>query len=291
MELKPRFVATIVTNQAFYDFRIFLKTLRLWYSKSELPTVYVFLDSDGMNLLNEFKDKYGGPIIAKECLNPYSGLDRSQMERLQGTSGKSLFYDLTLEKLELLEWVFDVEPDASTTGVFFFDADICFLGPIPSVPASKTVALSRHHIRETDELKFGKYNAGYLWMRDRAAITEWQTACINSRFFEQAALECFDEEPWSSKLYQFPIQHNYGWWRLWQGTKSPNEILTGWSLFRSTSSAGINVDGAALCSIHTHWNTSDTATREFNRIVFEYLKKLAPSSMNASRLLKCLTSK
>jgi hypothetical protein len=275
----PHIVATLATSNALADLRVFLKTIVLW---NEPPTIYLYTDSTVAAAIPSFD--YKGRLIHKNVLDSYTGLTRAEMERLPGpVGGASLFFDLTLEKLNLLQWVFD----SGEAATFFFDSDICFLGPLPTIPDGTAVALSPHLIRPGDEARFGEYNAGFLWMTP-AAIPAWRAACSTSRFFEQAALECFNAPEWN--LYRFPIQHNYGWWRLWQGRENPATLLASWKIHRNPAHAGIVVDGQPLCSVHTHWGDRDPATANFNRIVLEMLGKMRSSHPPAKRLLALLAS-
>lgn len=274
---KPQIIATLATNQALYDLRIFVKTLTLWNPIP--PTIYLFADKavlDAIPFLN-----YKGIIHHKEALTRYTGLPRSSMERIPGTKGSSLFFDFTLEKIDLIEWAFQ----SGAPNVFFFDADICFLAPLPLAPPEPyKIALSQHQIRDADEAKFGKYNAGFMWFGAPETCEAWREACKTSRFFEQAALECFDGPAWAGALYQFPIQHNYGWWRLWQGKRPARELKDTWSVHRIH---GITVEGKQLCSIHTHWqDMGDAAVNEFNRYVAEFLIKLSGPVPNAKKVLQ-----
>lgn len=283
-------IATLATRHAWDDLCIFVRTLALWNQQAP-PTIYLSCDTEVASKLHILS--YPGRIVHRIALDPYANLVRGEMEGLPSKQGRSnLFFDFVMEKLDLLEWTLSEEPSTATAGLFFFDADICFLGPLPTVPPGYEVALSPHAIREQDERRYGIYNAGFLWVRGRSALDLWRTACESSTFYEQIALNCFDTEPgWSERTYRFPIQHNYGWWRLWQGRRPVAELMAEWSLFRDPSgrSAGIRVDGKALQSIHTHWHErKDMATAQFNRYVASWLKKLAGTYAPAAALLKVL---
>ena len=296
----PRLIATLATNHAWEDLQVFVATLTLWNRQpsQEAPTIYLACDRFVADRVDELRRSYQGRIVTRVCLEPYTGLTRSEMEatRLPHASGRpdfNLFFQFTLEKISLLEWVFDEEPSAANDrGVFFFDADICWLGPLPEVPASADVVLSPHLIRPEDERRYGVYNAGFLWTRSREALILWRTACETSHFFEQAALEVFDQTPgWEGRVAQFPVQHNYGWWRLWQGRRPPAELQAEWTVFRDPDrrNAGLRVAGAPLGSIHTHWQERrDMATAQFNRFVVQKLQLIAKTYGPAAALLRCL---
>lgn len=277
-------VATLATANSLPDLRIFLKTLEIW--NKVLPKVFLFADKAVMaeNL------PYSGPIHRLDMLSNYSAYTRSQMERMPGLYG-SLWSQFMAEKIALLEWVFDAESDGevSKDGVFFLDADIAFFGPLPQIPATATVALSPHFIRPADEARFGTFNGGFAWFRDPAHLARWRGACEGSRFYEQAALEVFRDDP---GLYTFPIQTNYGWWRLWQSAEPAEKRMRSWGMRRSDSgTSGIIVDGAPLLSVHTHWADQSMDAQGFNAFVIGFLKKLAAANHGPARaLLKAIGS-
>jgi hypothetical protein len=275
MSFTPSAIATLATGTAFEDLRILLASLEIFNEKP--PTVYLFCDSPIANKLASFK--YSGEIVTKVALNEYLGLNRAKMEALPGKKYSSLFFDFMMEKLALLRWAFTEQPN-----VMFCDADICFLGPVPALPAGTTLALSQHMIRQRDEDRFGRYNGGFMWLSSVAQIDRWEAACADSRFFEQAALE---KVPVGEKFYSFPVTQNYGWWRLWQGSETPQNLLARWSVNNVPRHAGILVGGLPLGSVHTHFHERrDDATRMFNEIVIDRLKKAG--SDKARKLLAVL---
>jgi len=322
-------IATLATNQSLHDLKIFLKSLALWYTLESCPTVYLFTDTETMKTIQgEFPSMR---IIYKNCLDKYSSMTRKEMEQApRGT--KTLWYEFQMEKMNLLDWALatDPQPVPSSTNmlttlseggqstsmvlghqssyrnpnsessdypyraVFYLDSDICFFAPLPEVPDGFTVGVSPHFIALKDEAKFGKYNGGYLWVKDPKAVTAWRNACPASRFHEQAALEIFDTPEWSKKVYQFPIQYNYGWWRLWQGRESPDVIERSWDInivSKDDVYSGLLVDGKPLGSVHTHfYNPSDSYTKFFNVFVVNFLKRIKWHHPKANELLKIIES-
>jgi hypothetical protein len=141
------------------------------------------------------------------------------------------------------------------------------------------VALSPHYIKYSDELRFGRYNGGFLWFKVKTAITLWREACPSSRFHEQAALECFDDTKKTGLLvYDFPMHVNYGWWRMWQGSNLSHILQSEWK----SNESGIFIGNKALQSVHTHfYNPADTATKAFNDFVINKLKDVSTTSAKA----------
>jgi len=233
---------------------------------------------------------YKGLLEYKVVLDPYSNLTRQQMEHLPSLKGtRTLFHDFTEEKCGLIDWALQSLPlGEKQKGVLFCDADICWLGPIPSIPTGKTLALSPHMIRQEDEAKYGMYNAGFFWTNNPNFPSTWAMACKTSRFFEQAALESVWDFTIEQECMEFGQHVNYGWWRLFQ---SPNGLLlqkSRWSVKpdKDELHSGLCVQRVPLVCIHTHWNTNDPITNRFNQWVLEQLKQVHQS--NTRELVTCI---
>jgi len=257
-------IGTLANKNALHDLKVFLFTLQLW-NENALPNLYIYCDSYIESFLED-QTVYKGQIFIKNGLEPYTNYDRAIMERLPGKEFKSLFGDFVCEKMNLLNWIFTLEKD-----VLFCDADICFLAPLPIIHTDKQLVLSRHEIREQDEERFGIYNAGFIYMKDPTIPNMWKDYSKKSRFFEQLSLENLTD---IYSFETFPIQNNYGWWRLLQGKESIDTLKSKWSIKRDPFSSGIYVEGKPLLSIHTHWKTNDNATVLFNNFVKAFLEKL-----------------
>lgn len=274
-------IATLANEHALKDIRLLLFSLELWVptGQKDSPTVYIYTDSKTKKEIE--KNPYKGKIFLQEALNVYTGLDRSAMENLPGKKFTTLFADFCSEKTHLMKWSLESENGG---GVLFCDADICHLGPLPSIPSSCRIALSPHGIRKVDTDKYGFFNAGYLFIREMDIADKWLELCKTSRFFEQGCLE--DLADWCSNhygnesLYHFPIKTiNYGWWRLLQGDCSAEDLVKEWSIKRTDGFSGISVGGEMLQSVHTHFaEKNDLATMSYNRFLLSILKKLSSVS-------------
>jgi hypothetical protein len=275
-------IATLATGAALEDLRIFLSTVELFNPNP--PTVFLFCDSRVEASLTKFA--YPGIIHTKVILDEYSAHDRRAMEAMPGKQFKTLWMDFMTEKINLLRWAL-----TKSSSVLLCDADICFTGPLPKIPGPARLALSPHMIIERDEKRFGKYNGGYAWFSRTEDADFWWNACATARYYEQSALEdlathVMEEGP--DSLYEFPKTHNYGWWRLWQSEKHPSEMMKDWTLQRAQGTSGIHIDGQPLGSVHTHFNTTDTATKQFNLFIIKFLNSLSQIHPPARRLLAIL---
>ena len=282
MSFVPTTIATLATSPALEDLRILLGSLEIFNANP--PTLYLFCDSIIAAAVP--KMNYKGTVYIRDVLNPYTEYERRTMEALPGVHFRTLWMDFMTEKINLLRWALK---DGSSSGVLLCDADICFTAPLPAIPAGTTVALSPHMIVERDEQRYGKYNGGFLWISAVEYADVWWNACGNARYYEQSALEDVAKHAGAS-LYEFPKTNNYGWWRLWQGVKSPAELLKEWSINRikAGGASGICVEGVPLASVHTHFETKDMATKKFNTMFLDWLTILAPNHLPARKLSKVI---
>jgi hypothetical protein len=263
-------IATIVTGSAVDDFKIFLYSLQLFVDP--FPSLYIATDEKTLPTLMDLP--YNGKRQFYTIMGRYEGMNRKEME------AKGLFHAYTAEKLRILELAFS---DSKEEGVWFFDADICFLGPLPTIPATATIALSPHSIRKSDTDLYGIYNAGFLWCKDPSWISVWKAAMPTSRFFEQAALEEVAKAA-KERLYEFPVQHNFGWWRMFQSPTPPIRQMELFGINRSVG-AGITFEGLPLQSIHTHFTERTGSTEEFNLFIGKQLGKLEKHHPPAHKLV------
>ena len=256
-------IGLIVTGKALQDFQVFVKTLEVWHPDA---TLYIFTDTVTPIRAVLETAKPRSTIHINPCLDKYKGMTRPEMEARPGTTYKTLWTDFMYEKVNVLDWMFGTTEDA-----WFLDADITFTAALPSVPPTADVALSPHYIRPRDEALYGRYNGGFLFVRKKELLKVWRTAGHTARFYEQSALE--EVAKASTALYEFPIQVNFGWWRMIQSTESPIAIQSKFSLFRREEGIGIRYDGKPLQSIHTHWYDKHGDPAYFNQFIETYCKK------------------
>ena len=261
-------IGLIVTGEeALADFAVFCKTLEVWHPDA---TLYVFTDSETETGL--ISTVFKGTVHSMTTMDSYRGLKRKEMEKLPGKLYDTLFKDYTYEKANVLDWMFESISDLNG-GVWFLDADICHCAPLPEIPLASgtTLALSPHYIQTRDEALYGKYNAGFLWLNDPSLVQAWRSLGVKSRFFEQAALEDLAVRS-GVKLYEFPIQVNFGWWRMFQGRASVADVQAGFTISKLDKSIGIRYKGKPIQSFHTHWFQKTSVTGAFNTWIVDFLR-------------------
>lgn len=279
----PSAICTLANEFAIQDLQLLFSTVELWNTR--LPDIYLFCDSKVSSWLAE-KKRYKGNLITQEALNRYTGLSRKDMEQRKGNHFLTLFGDFTAEKPNLFKWVLSHEN--AKDGALFCDADICFLAPLPEIPIGTELALSPHMIRKRDTEKYGIYNAGFLYIRTEHIAELWYNLCKTSHFFEQGCLE--DLKGLVKNTYEFPIQVNYGWWRMFQSEDGAEVRKKEFGVHREGNlHSGITVQGKPLNSIHTHFfEQKDMATLDFNAYMAKWFQVLKTSQRNVNLLFKMI---
>lgn len=258
--MTPPHIGLLVSgSDALADYNLFVATLELWHPNAVL---YVFADSE--TPITKMP-KHGALHVNQSALDKYKGKRRAEMEATPSPVYDSLFKEYTYEKAAVIEWMFEVQPKLLTSGgAWFMDADILHCAPLPPIPESAAIALSPHFIRAADEAKFGHFNAGYIWIKNRSLLEVWKAAGHSSRFFEQAALEDVALAAGSS-FHAFPSSVNFGWWRMFQAPCAPPDQQKKFTIYRPNPGVGLRFDGNPLQSIHTHWFQRDgSITHQFN---------------------------
>ena len=265
-------VVTLATGEkAQQECMLLLFTLEQY--TRPLPIVYVFTDSVTAVGLKA-KAHYKGDLRIRETMNAYTGLDRKKMEKMPGVRYANMFSDYTCEKIGAMRIAFEETWAVGSNGVWFLDADITLFGQLPHVPLTAEVALSPHLIRNDDEARYGRYNAGFMWFGKAALFDVWEKACKSSRFFEQAALEEVAAAA-GTALYEFPIQHNFGWWRMWQSEEGSTFMQGQFGFNRMTGGIGLTFMGKPIGSVHTHCaEKDDYYIGNFNKFILDRLSKL-----------------
>ena len=264
----PQAVCTMATEGVINDLKIFIYSLRLF--EPEIP-LYILCDTKTKEIIEKQNNKNNTNIYLYPLLDKYSGKNRTQMEQ------ENIWTEFMLKKCDIIDIVLDKYSD-----VLFADTDMCFLNSLPPINHTKQYQLgaSPHFIKKADTDKYGYYNGGYLWVANKNITTQWKEYTKTARFFEQSAIEDIVKE---FNSFEFPIQNNFGWWRLFQ-CDHPQQRYEKFSNCKTTGD--ILFDGEPLRSIHTHLTSNtDVNMPMFNNIIKTLLNKGQNQNKNYMRLL------
>jgi len=243
---------TFATKGAYKDLRLLLHSLELYHQ--DVP-IFILCDKWVNDKIDE--DEYNLKINKRIDLEKYTDMNRKKMEELD------IFVEFLLFKAVVMEYALE---HFETT--LYIDSDIILLNKLDLLIDKKyDVGLSRHHILEESEKRFGKYNAGFMYIANKNVLNYWREI-INKRntFDDQQALDYFEED---FKVFKFDDSYNYGWWRLFQ-CENPQDRL---NLF--TIDDTIYYEFNTLKCIHTHlYEKNDQQTVQFNKLILQMLEKI-----------------
>jgi len=244
-------ISTLTNKNGIFDLTILLNSLSKYHT--DIP-VYIGCDTEVKNHFE--KNNFSLNLHFVTCLDKYNHMNRQEMEK------EGLWLDFMLEKETVLR-----EAMSHYSNSLFLDADICLLDKLPNIDFSKDVILCRHFIQEQNEKKYGHFNGGYFFVNNFKFL-DWlkTTSKTRSHFFEQQTLDYCAEQ---FKVGYFPIQNNFGWWRLFE-CDNPQERFNKFTM----NNGFIFYDNSQLKSVHTHFSDmSNNFNGNFNRFLITFFEK------------------
>lgn len=192
-------------------------------------------------------------------LDYFSNKNRAIME-MEGS-----WTQFQLLKCEVMREALKNEPDT-----IYLDSDMIIFDKIDGLDKTKELGVSPHYINKTNTDKYGHYNGGMIWTKNINIINDWIIFAKSSRFFEQAAIEDLANK---YSYFEFGLNYNFSWWRLYQSTLTPQQISSNISF--NSSIRKICYNDMPIKNIHTHFskNYNDTQLISFNQLLIEILKK------------------
>ena len=248
--MKPSSFCTIATNGVMKDLRALVNSMSLNMPGSRL---YVLSDLETKKFIEADNFPLKIDIRWKVSLNDYTNKNRDKMVK------EGIWSDFQMEKTNSLLWAFD----EGETDVMFLDADLFILQDIVFENYDgEDVVLSPHYIRKHDEDKFGRFNGGVFWTKNKETIQTWRDNFEGSRYYDQACLEDVKNAHSTCELHS---GHNMSWWRVFQGDEHPNEIVKRFTI----KDGKAYYENNPLRFIHTHLFDSTGVIGPFNKLMFD----------------------
>ena len=163
------------------------------------------------------------------CLDVYKGATRTKMVR------EGIWSNFQMEKAKVIAWALEHKPDT-----LYLDADQMVVGEICDVNVNRDIGISPHYTQASVANKYGYFNGGLLWTRNKSVPIDWISYTTNSRYFDQAAIEDLARK---YKYFEFGKNYNFGQFRLNAGV---------WNL--TSRNKKLYVDDLELKTIHTHFD-------------------------------------
>lgn len=220
----------------------------------EIP-VYLFVDGESNSVIEEIRPCLRLNLHVRIALNEWRD-SRNAMERAGS------YNSFMMQKMHVMEWALLHQED-----VCFIDTDVLLLEPI-LVDRKYEMGVSPHRIREENHRKYGLYNGGILWTRDKKLPERWKVLTKTvSRFYDQASVENLTEE---FSYFMFGEEYNVGWWKVEENTEPPVKML---EYFEAGSDGKPLFKGKPIVFVHTHFFSNDKIV--FNNFIFYLLMKCA----------------
>jgi hypothetical protein len=175
-----------------------------------------------------------------------------------------------MSKSIVIEKALKVEKDT-----LFLDCDIILLGKIDDVlEGDYDIGVSQGFVNDDIVLKYGKYNGGMLWVKNKLVPEKWREFTKTSRYYDQASIEDLVKH---FKSFEFDDNYNLQTWRFIVGQEPATKIAS----YILPKSGYIIYKNKQLKFIHTHFNKP-----QFQNIN-NYFKTIIDKS-NMKRVLKCI---
>jgi len=187
-------ICTLVTRTSENDFIQLLSSIRTNFKNIKL---YILCDSYIEALFNQEEDQQ---CIFINQLDNYKDLNREQMEE------KGIWTEFMLKKTDIIDYSL-----TNHCNTLFVDSDILFLNNKLDINFESQVGLSPHYISQLEQNKYGKYNAGFIYISDKEVTKYWRETDHSDYYQEQGLLNTF---PNKFSYFEFDELNNFGFWRL-----------------------------------------------------------------------------
>ena len=238
---KPSSFSTICTKNCKQELIGLLLSLSIHHPNSN---IYVMCDSETKQNYENMSFKPKLNIIWFETLNKYSNFNRAEMETL------NIWSEFQMVKSLILDEALKIEQDC-----LFLDSDIIVTDKLENIDHSKELGVCPGFINKETYEKYGYYNGGMLWVKNKEIPKQWREYTINSRYYDQASIEdLYEYYNKDNKVFIFEDNYNLQTWRFIVGEESGQKVAS--YLRPDPKENMIYYKNKPLKFIHTHFNQS-----------------------------------
>jgi hypothetical protein len=246
--VKPSSFSTLCTSNCANELVGLLLSLSIFHIGAK---VYVICDTKTKKIIDEITPRPRLDLIFHLELDKYGGMNRQQME------SAGLWSEFQMAKARIIELALEMEPDT-----LLLDSDIIITGVIDDIDNTKDLGVSPHFMKDDIHQKYGYYNGGMLWTKNKGVPADWIEYTKSSRYFDQASIENL-----VNKYSNFEFGENYNV-QAWRFYLSPTPIQPH---FRVTCNNCIEYKNQSLKFFHTHFH--DARFSEFNQFIIGQIQK------------------
>lgn len=246
--VKPSSFSTLCTSNCANELVGLLLSLSIFHSGA---IVYIICDTKTKQIIDTITPQPRLKLICHLELDKYDGMNRQQMENAK------IWSEFQMAKARIIELALKSSPDT-----LLLDSDIIITGTIDGIDMTKDLGVSPHFMKDEIHKKYGYYNGGMLWTKNKNVPGDWIKYTKRSRYFDQASIENLAMK---YKRFEFGENYNIQAWRFYL---SPEPIQPNFQVVNNNS---LEYKGTPLKFIHTHFHDSRFA--EFNEFVINQLQK------------------
>ena len=245
---KPSSFSTLCTSNCANELVGLLLSLSIFHSGAR---VYVICDTKTKRIIDEITPPPRLELCLHLELDKYDGMNRQEMERA------GVWSEFQMAKARIIELALMSSPDT-----LLLDSDIIITGVIDDVDVTQDLGVSPHFMKDEIHKKYGYYNGGMLWTKNKNVPRDWIEYTKSSRYFDQASIENL-----ATKYSHFEFGENYNV-QAWRFYLSPAPIQPN---FRVLDNNRIEYKNKPLKFIHTHFH--DGRFSEFNKFIIGQLQQ------------------
>ena len=246
--VKPSSFSTLCTSNCANELVGLLLSLSIFHSGAK---VYIICDTKTKKIVDTITPTPRLELIFHLELDKYDGMNRQEMESV------GVWSEFQMAKARIIELALNSEQDT-----LLLDSDIIITGIIDDIDISKDLGVSPHFMKDEIHEKYGYYNGGMLWTKNKNVPADWIEYTKSSRYFDQASIEDLAKK---YNHFEFGENYNIQAWRFYLS----NEPIQ--PKFRILANNCINYENKPLKFIHTHFH--DSRFFEFNQFVIGQLQK------------------
>ncbi len=252
---KPSSFSTICTYDCFQELIGLLFSLSIYHTNEK---IYIMCDTKTKEEYDKISMKPKLKIIWFQELDKYSELNRAQMEKM------NIWSNFQMNKSIILDYALKNENDS-----LFLDSDIIITDIINDIQYDMDIGVSPGFVKKDIVLKYGYYNGGMLWVKNKNIPKQWREFTKKSRFYDQASIEdLYKYYKKINKVFIFQDNYNLQSWRFILNDE-PIQKICSYVKSDPTKKIIYYKDKPLKC-IHTHFNKPEF--KGINNFLIEKLK-------------------
>jgi len=247
---KPSSFSTICTSNCSFELTGLLLSLSVYHTNEK---IYIMSDTQTKKIIDSITPTPKLSIKWFIELDEYDGINRQTMEN------NGIWSNFQMSKARIMSKALETEKDT-----LFLDSDIVITGTIDDIDNSKEIGVSPQFIKQEYINKYGYYNGGCLWTKNKEVPKDWIKFTTTSRYFDQASIEDLAKK---YSYFEFDENYNLQCWRYYLSLEGSHKMVN--NITSNPIDNKIYYNKKPLKFVHTHF--LDQRFKEFNQLIIQQL--------------------